>query len=98
MDCSPPGSSVHGISQARRVKWVAVSFSRGSSQSRDENHVSYVSYVGWQVLDHECHLETPLERFTNIYEMTISYAYYLLRASLVAQLVNHLPAMQETWV
>ena len=30
-DCSPPGSSVHGISQARILKWVAVSFSRGSS-------------------------------------------------------------------
>ena len=31
MDCSPPGSSVHGISQARILKWVAISFSRGSS-------------------------------------------------------------------
>ena len=32
MDCSPPGPSVHGISQARRLEWVAISFSRGSSQ------------------------------------------------------------------
>ena len=31
MDCSPPGSSVHGISQARILEWVAISFSRGSS-------------------------------------------------------------------
>ena len=31
MDCSPPGSSVHGISQARTLEWVAISFSRGSS-------------------------------------------------------------------
>ncbi|CAN0429282.1 unnamed protein product [Rangifer tarandus platyrhynchus] len=31
MDCSPPGSSVHGISQARILKWVAISFFRGSS-------------------------------------------------------------------
>ena len=30
MDCSPPGSSVHGISQARILEWVAISFSRGS--------------------------------------------------------------------
>ena len=30
MDCNPPGSSVHGISQARILKWVAISFSRGS--------------------------------------------------------------------
>ena len=30
MDCSPPGSSVHGISQARILKWIAISFSRAS--------------------------------------------------------------------
>ena len=34
MDCSPPGFSVHGILLARISKWVAVSFSRGSSQPR----------------------------------------------------------------
>ena len=32
MDCSPPGSVVHGISQARILEWVAISFSRGSSR------------------------------------------------------------------
>ena len=31
VDCSPPGSSVHGIPQARVLEWVAISFSRGSS-------------------------------------------------------------------
>ena len=35
MDCSPPGSSVHGILQARILEWDTISFSRGSSQSRD---------------------------------------------------------------
>ena len=35
MDCSSPGSSVHGILQARILEWVAVSFSRRSSQTRD---------------------------------------------------------------
>ena len=35
MDCSPPGSSVYGIFQARILEWVAISFSRGSSQPRD---------------------------------------------------------------
>ena len=30
MDCSPPGSSIHGIFQARILEWVAISFSRGS--------------------------------------------------------------------
>ena len=36
MDCSPPGSSVHGIPQARTLEWVAISFSRGSSQTTVE--------------------------------------------------------------
>ena len=35
MDCSPPGFSVHGILQARILEWVAIPFSRGSSQPRD---------------------------------------------------------------
>ena len=35
MDCSPPGSSVHGILQARILEWVAISFSRGSSAPSD---------------------------------------------------------------
>ena len=43
MDCSPPGSSVHGILQARIVEWVAVPFSRGSSQLKDRNQVSHIA-------------------------------------------------------
>ena len=40
MDCSLPDSSVHGILQARILEWLAVPFSRGSSQSRDQTQVS----------------------------------------------------------
>ena len=40
MDCNPPGSSVHGILQARTLEWVAIPFSGGSSQSRDQTQVS----------------------------------------------------------
>ena len=40
MDCSPPGSSVHGISQARQLGVVAISSSRGPSRLRDWTHVS----------------------------------------------------------
>ena len=36
MDCSQPGSSVHGISQARLLDWVAISSSRGSFRPRDQ--------------------------------------------------------------
>ena len=42
MDCSPPGSSVHGIFQARILEWVAISFSRGSSRPRDWTRVSCI--------------------------------------------------------
>ena len=42
---TPPGSSVHGILQARILKWVVLSFSRGSSQSRDWTWVSYLARV-----------------------------------------------------
>ena len=50
MDCSPLGSSVHGISQARILEWV--SFSRGSSCPRDRTHVSCISFIGRWVLHH----------------------------------------------
>ena len=40
MDCSPPGSSVHGISQTNILEWVASSFPRGSSQPKDQTQVS----------------------------------------------------------
>ena len=40
MDCSSPGSSVHGILQAGILEWVAIPFSRGSSQPRDQIQVS----------------------------------------------------------
>ena len=39
VDCRPSGSSVHGISQARILEWVAISFSRGSSRPRDRTQV-----------------------------------------------------------
>ena len=42
MDCSPPGSSVHGIFQARILEWVAIYFSRGSSPHRDQTQVSCI--------------------------------------------------------
>ena len=42
MDCTPPGTSVHEIFQARILEWVAISFSRGSSQPRDQIQVSCI--------------------------------------------------------
>ena len=42
MECSPPGSSVHGIFQARTLEWFAISSSRGSSWPRNWNQVSCI--------------------------------------------------------
>ena len=50
MDCSLPGSSVHGIFQARILKWVAISFSRRSFRPRDRTRVSRIvgrSFTLW---------------------------------------------------
>ena len=50
LDCSPPGSSVHGILQTRILEWVTISFSRGSSWPRDWTRVSCVAgryYTVW---------------------------------------------------
>ena len=59
MDCSSPGSSVHGILQARILEWVAVSSSRGSSRPRDQTHISYISFIGRQILYHSATWEAP---------------------------------------
>ena len=50
MDCSPPGSSVHEIFQARILEWAAISFSRWSSQPRDQTQVSRTAGLSPQFL------------------------------------------------
>ena len=50
IDYSPPGSSDHGTLQARILKWVATSYSRGSYQPRDLTRVSCVTCIGRQIL------------------------------------------------
>ena len=50
VNCSLPGSSVHGILQARMLERVAISFSRGSSWPRDWTCVSWISCIGRQIL------------------------------------------------
>ena len=59
MDCSLPGSSVHGISQARVLEQVAIFSSRGSSRPRDWTHVSCVSCIGRRILYHCATWEAP---------------------------------------
>ena len=57
MDCSLPGSSVHGILQARMLEWVAMPFSRGSSWPRDwtwVSHVAAIFFTIWATREAHC--------------------------------------------
>ena len=56
MDCSLPGSSIHGISQAGMVEWIAISFSKVSSQPRNWTQVSCIAGA----LYHLSHQGSPL--------------------------------------
>ena len=60
MDCSLPGSSVHGISQARILEWVAMPSSRGSSRPRDPSRISYVSCIGSRFFTISAAREAPV--------------------------------------
>ena len=53
MDCSLPGFSIHGIFQARVLEWVAISFSRVSSQPRDQIQVSHIVSKTLYCLSHQ---------------------------------------------
>ena len=62
VDCSLPGSSVHGIFQARKLEWVAIFFSRRSSWPRGWTQVSYIAgrlFIIWatrEASDKICHI------------------------------------------
>ena len=68
MDCSPPGSSIHGILQARVLEWVAISFSRGSSWPRDW---TWVSSIAGRCFYHLSHQGSPKRRL-RAKELTLS--------------------------
>ena len=65
MDCSPPGSSLHGISQARILEWVAISFSRGSSRSKDRTCVSCVSCIAGRFFTTGPTREAPVSEYSH---------------------------------
>ena len=56
-DCNPPGSSIHGILQARVPEWVAIAFFRGSSWPRDRTQISHIEgrhFTIWATRDNSC--------------------------------------------
>ena len=95
IDCSLPGSSVHGIFQVRLLEQFTISYSKGSYPLRDRTHVSCVSYVSRQTLYH-CATWEALSILHTIYYFidTILWNGDLPSGSAV----KNPPAMQETWV
>ena len=79
MDCNPQDSSVHGISQARILEWVAISFSRGSSWSRDWSNISC---IGRGILYH----------WTTWEARSILHSNRIVVKDLIIPLKTHLPA------
>ena len=65
MDCSPPGSSIHGTLQARVLEWVAIAFSRRCSQPRDWTQVSRIvgrHFTVWASNSENSHKGNHLKR------------------------------------
>ena len=73
MDSNTPGSSVHGIFQARILEWFAISYSTGSSWPRNNTQVSWVSCIGRQILYHWETWEACFEMFFLI-EVSVQFS------------------------
>ncbi|XDA86127.1 hypothetical protein R6Z07F_015879 [Ovis aries] len=79
-DCSPAGSSVHGILQARILEWVAISSSKGSPRPRDQTHISCIPCTGRRILYHYATSlmeRSYLKSIRNIKAMTSFLGYFI---------------------
>ena len=103
MDCSLPGSSVHGILRARILEWVAISFSRGASCPRDQTCISCINR--W-ILYHWAtrKAQIPLLRAIQFLRTYIALSDEKKKRTESNQVFSsyfklvRLPAMRETWV
>ena len=71
VDRGPPGSSVHGVFQARVLDWPATSYSSGSSWPRDGTHVSQVSCIDRRILHDTQHLRSPVSKRDSQWEAAV---------------------------
>ena len=72
MDYSLPGSSAHRIFQARVLEWVAISFSRGSSQPRDWTQVSCIAgrcFTIWATMEAQCPESSLIQILLEVYPL-----------------------------
>ena len=85
MDCSPPGSFVHGILQARILEWVAISFSRGSSWPRDRTQVSCTAgrfFTNWATI-------SPSNEYSGLIFFRIDWFHLLEVQRMLKNLLQH---------
>ena len=81
MDCSPPGSSVHGIFQARILKQLAIFYSKGSSWPKDTTHISCASCIGRQILYYTAPSGKPyilMYIYIYTYSCSHSFPFYII--------------------
>ena len=103
LDCSPPGSSVHGIFQIRLLEWVAISFSGGSSEPRDWPCISCMKgglFTHWAIGEASCgHWPFVYHLWRNICQVfgpfiwVVCFVVLSLRTSLYIQDVNLLSGL-----
>ena len=92
IDCIPPGSSVHGILKARILEWVAIYYSRGSSQPRDGLCISCGSCIAESFLTHWATGEAQHLCCIIIFKISLYLPYCSFEASQVVLVVKNLPA------
>ena len=78
LNWSPPGSPVHRILQARILEWVAISYSRGSSQPRDQMRVCCISSIGRWILLSLSHLGSPFKTWHSSSLLLLAYFYFVV--------------------
>ena len=102
MDCSLPGSSLHGISQSTILEWIAISSSRGSAQPRDWSHISCGFCIGKQIFWHWATWEDHWWIEINIcseFRLADNFlGCYIDRTFFMVHLLKNPSAMRETWV
>ena len=101
MDCSLPGSSVHGILQAGTLEWVSISFSRGSSWLRDWMQVSCIArgfFITWAYREAPICMMIPPNIFQFLYQIWIfTFCNDLKTRYFVIQLLSHVQFFVTPW-
>ena len=92
MDCGLPGFSVHGILQARILEWIAIPFSMGSSQLRDQTQLSHTAGV---FLTTWATRESRITSYKSVISIEINQVHYTKLSCL--NLFNNIPAEVKNW-